>query len=66
MWLDLFGQVLYGLSWLGIPVGMYVVWRMRYLSRVSRIVLGVLFGSSIAAFLFVSSIAICFRDGMGP
>ncbi len=64
--LDLLGQAFFYGAVLGYVLGFVVVWRMKYLSKATRFIMGTLFGMTVAFIMYLISIAIYFRDGMGP
>ena len=65
MW-DVVGQIL----WFSIPVTPFItiplVWKFSSQKKVVRILIGLALAAVISFFLFHISLAICFRNGLGP
>jgi hypothetical protein len=64
--LDGFGLLLFYAAWVAFPAVVLVIWRQRWLYKWQRVVFGTLIGSAASALLYLVSLAICFRNGMGP
>lgn len=64
--MDLLGQILW-YAMFGTPIlTLPLAWRLKKTGKVFRIIIGLLTALVLSFVLFHLSIAIIFRDGMGP
>jgi len=63
---DIIGQILWFLMFLSPFIGMILCWKFLEIKKLSRIMIGLFLGVIISSILYFVSLAIIFRDGMGP
>ena len=64
--MDLLGQIFW-FAMFGTPiVTIPLAWRLMDTKKIYRIIVGLLFALILSFFLYHISLAIIFRDGMGP
>jgi hypothetical protein len=64
--MDLFGQILWFAMFLTPLLVIPLVWRQKKLKKIYRIIIGLLIALLISFFLYLISLSIIFRDGIGP
>lgn len=64
--MDLLGQILW-FSMFGTPIfTIPFAWRLMETKKIFRVIVGLIFALVLSFFLYLISLAIIFRDGMGP
>lgn len=63
---DIIGQILWFLMFLSPLICIFLFWKFLEIKKLYRIIIGLLLGVIISFILYFISLAIIFRDGMGP
>ncbi len=64
--IDSIGQILWFLMFLSPLICLFLCWKFLEIKKLFRILIGLLLGIAISFILYSISLAIIFRDGMGP
>ncbi len=64
--MDLLGQILWFAMFATPILAIPLAWRLRDTKKVYRVIVGLIFALILSFFLYHISLAIIFRDGMGP
>lgn len=64
--MELLGQILWFLMFATPLLTVPLVWKYSKYKKVFRIIIGVVLACLLSLLLYFSSLAIIFRDGMGP
>jgi hypothetical protein len=64
--MDLLGQILWFVMFATPIFTIPLAWRLRDTKKVYRVIIGLIFALILSFFLYHISLAIIFRDGMGP
>ena len=64
--MDTIGQILWVTMFLTPLLTVPLAWRLFSIKKTYRVIIGLLFAVILSFFLFHISLAICFRNGMGP
>jgi len=63
---DIIGQILWFTMFLSPLICIFLCWKFLQIKKLFRIVIGLILGLIISYLLYFISLAIIFRDGMGP
>lgn len=63
---DIIGQILWFLMFLSPLICTFLCWKFLEIKKLFRIILGLILGVIISFILYFMSLAITFRNGMGP
>jgi len=64
--MDIIGQILWYAMFATPVLTIPLAWRLFPVKKIYRLIIGLLLAFILSFFLFHISLAICFRDGMGP